>query len=84
MLDAGCGTATIHVNGIAENEVVPDIDRGAVSLGHVTAHNLVDTVLGISPNGSPPEQGCYAVEILEAAYRSAAENGRTVTILELY
>jgi len=84
MLDAGCGTATIHVNGNAENEVVLDIDRGAVSLGHVTAHNLVDTVLGISPNGSPPEQGCYAVEILEAAYRSAAENGRTVTILELY
>ena len=84
VVDAGAGTATIHTNGSLENEVVYDIDRHGVPLGHVTAHNLVDVVLGLAPNGSPPEEGWHAVELLEAAYRSAADKGRAVTVSELY
>lgn len=84
MLDAAARTATIHTNGLHENEVVHDIDREGVSLGHVTAHNLVDVTLGLAPNGSPPEEGWLAVELLEASYRSAADNGRSVPVSELY
>jgi hypothetical protein len=35
-------------------------------------------------NKSPAEAGWYAVELLDAAYRSAAQNGAAVTRGELY
>jgi predicted dehydrogenase len=45
-----------------------------------TARNLVDVVLGRAPNGSPGEVGLRTVELLEAAYRSAAQGGAPVAV----
>ena len=49
-----------------------------------TARNLVDLINGTAPNGSPGEVGWRAVEILDAAYRSAADDGASVAITSLY
>ncbi|MCR4330808.1 MAG: Gfo/Idh/MocA family oxidoreductase [Patescibacteria group bacterium] len=38
------------------------------------ANNLVEAVLGTSPNGSPAELGLFAMEIIEAACKSAQSN----------
>ena len=50
----------------------------------VTANNLVDVVLGRAENGSPGTVGARVVEMLEAAYRSAADGGRPISVSELY
>jgi predicted dehydrogenase len=47
-------------------------------------HNFVDLILGRAENGSPGEVGWRTVELLEAAYRSAARNGAGVQVSELY
>ncbi|MCP4164763.1 MAG: Gfo/Idh/MocA family oxidoreductase [Chloroflexi bacterium] len=52
--------------------------------GKEPVNNLVDVVLGRGSNRSPGEVGWRATEWLDAAYRSAAEDGRTVYIKELY
>ena len=48
-----------------------------------TAKNLTDVILGQAENGSPGELGARVVEILDAAYRSAAANGNAIRIDEL-
>ncbi len=47
-------------------------------------HNFVNVILGREENGSPGENGVRVVEVLDAAYRSAKEDGRGVFIEELY
>jgi predicted dehydrogenase len=47
------------------------------------ANNLVDVILGRAENLSPAEVGVRVVELLDAAYRSAAEGGRSVRIADL-
>lgn len=47
------------------------------------ANNLVDVILGRGQNGSPAEVGVRVVEILDAAYRSAASGGAPVKIDDL-
>jgi predicted dehydrogenase len=49
-----------------------------------TTRNFIDVVLGRAPNGSPGEVGWRTVELLDAAYRSAAAGGAGVDIAELY
>ena len=49
-----------------------------------TATNLVDVISGKGPNGSPAEYGWWTVELLDAAYRSAALNGQSVSVESLY
>jgi predicted dehydrogenase len=49
-----------------------------------TSQNLVDVVLGQASNGSPVEAGWRTVELLDAAYRSAAADGARVLISDLY
>lgn len=49
-----------------------------------TADNLVDVIRGAAANGAPGEVGWRAVELLDAAYRSAARGGLPVSIDELY
>ena len=49
-----------------------------------TSKNLVDVVLGRAANGSPGEIGLRAVELLDAAYRSAGKGGVSVKISSLY
>lgn len=47
-------------------------------------NNLVDIILGRGANASPAEAGWRAVEVLDAAYRSAARGGEAVWTEELY
>ena len=49
-----------------------------------TAHNLVEVILGAAANGSPAEDGWRTVELLDAAYRSAARQGQPVWVKDLY
>ena len=46
--------------------------------------NLVDVILGDAPNGCGAEVGWRAVELLDAAYRSAAQDGSFVEVQSLY
>ena len=46
--------------------------------------NLVDVILNGAANGSPAEAGWRSVELLDAAYRSAQQDGAAVTIESLY
>jgi predicted dehydrogenase len=48
-----------------------------------TSANLVDVVLGRAPNGSPAAKAQRVVELLDAAYRSAAQDGAPVNVDEL-
>jgi predicted dehydrogenase len=48
------------------------------------ANNLVKVINGIGANESPGEIGWYAVELLDAAYRSAAADGKLVRVQSLY
>ena len=47
-------------------------------------NDLVDVILGRAVNGSGAEVGWRTVELLDAAYRSAAGDGHAVTIESLY
>lgn len=81
-LDGRAGTAVIH-RTVGEPETVRDHERDE-PLSYVTAHNLVDVITGNAKNGSTAEVGWRAVELLDAAYRSAAHQGHPITIEELY
>jgi len=48
------------------------------------ANNLVEVVNGTGKNGSPGEIGWYTVELLDAAYRSAAADGKRISVKSLY
>ncbi len=49
-----------------------------------TSANLVDVCLGRAPNGSPASIALASVELLDAAYRSAAADGAPVSVSDLY
>jgi predicted dehydrogenase len=49
-----------------------------------TTRNLIQVVLGREENGSPAEVGWRTVELLDAAYRSAKEDGKGVYVRDLY
>jgi predicted dehydrogenase len=48
-----------------------------------TSANLVDVILHRAANGSPAMVGARVVQVLDAAYQSAAEQGRAISIAEL-
>lgn len=48
-----------------------------------TSRNLVDVILGKAANGSPGNIAARVVEVLDAAYRSAKQDGRTVAVRDL-
>lgn len=48
-----------------------------------TGKNLVDVILGKAPNGSPGIVGERVVQMLDAAYRSAKQNGNIVAVADL-
>lgn len=50
---------------------------------HAPANNLIDICLGRGVNGSPADVGVRVVELLDAAYRSAADGGRPVRVADL-
>ena len=85
LVDAMSGTCSIFYNDGSSEEFneVPPARRYPLE---ATSRHLVDLVLGEIPstcNASPGEIGVRTVELLEAAYRAAAEQ-RVVTIDELY
>jgi len=51
---------------------------------HMPSTNLVQVVRGEAANGSPAEVGWRTVEFLDAAYRSAAQEGQPVDVASLY
>jgi predicted dehydrogenase len=48
-----------------------------------TSANLVDVILGRGENGSPGAMGAKVVELLEAAYISAANKGLPVNVADI-
>ena len=48
------------------------------------ANNLVEVIQGQAENGSPAEVGWRAVETLDAAYRSASQEGQPISTIQLY
>jgi predicted dehydrogenase len=80
-LDMVAERATIHRQG------QPAEDFGKEGVGHDrrnTVNNLVDVILGRAANGSPAEIGWRTVELLDAAYRSAKQDGQATFIDTLY
>jgi predicted dehydrogenase len=80
-MDGALHQATIHR---------PDTDVERLSyqpegfLGHITSHHFVDLLLGKVQDPTSAESGVRAVELLEAAYRSAAQHGNVIKVKELY
>ncbi len=81
-LDVTSGTLVIRREEGPEERLGPQ--EGAIEARFTTTRNLVDIICGLAPNGSPGEAGWRAVEILDAAYRSAGAEGVPVAIAALY
>ena len=83
-------TGTVHFEDGSEEDLSPGKDA-EVGYGEFTAYpahlpceNLVDIILERGPNLSPGVYGWRSVELLDAAYQSAAQDGRVVTVDSLY
>ena len=85
LLDAVNGRLTIkRHDGSSESDLLDDQPSDITYPRFDTSANLVDVCLGRAANGAPGEVGLRSVELLDAAYRSAADGARPVTIAELY
>lgn len=73
-------TTLCRVNG--ERTVLPPGNGADLSTAPI--RNLVGVALGLEEPAFPAEVGWRAVELLDAAYRSAESDGRAVHIHELY
>ncbi len=82
-LDLVRNSGLIRGPGEARRELAPLAEAQAYPR-FAPAHNLVEVALGRAANGSPPEAGLRSVELLDAAYRSAARDGEAVTVASLY
>jgi predicted dehydrogenase len=78
------GTASIHGPDSGREELPPLPDAEESYPRFATANNLVDVVLGRAENSSPAQVGWRTVELLDAAYRSAAKGGEAIAIESLY
>jgi predicted dehydrogenase len=83
-IDDVLGVAAIHGEKIGSEHFAPTTNKLAAADRFASTNNLIDRILGRAPNEAPGEIGWRAVEVLDAAYRSAAEAGRPVLIEELY
>ncbi|HEX9117411.1 MAG TPA: Gfo/Idh/MocA family oxidoreductase [Anaerolineae bacterium] len=82
MLDQATGTLFVRRHDNSEETFGP-LDPDDTYPRFATSANLVDVILGRGENRSPAEVGVKVVELLEAAYRSAADDGRVVSIDEV-
>lgn len=82
-LDSTAGTASITHSDHRVETLAP-LSGDDIYPMWATASNLVDVITGDAANGSPAEIGWRTVELLDAAYRSAANNGHPVDVEELY
>ncbi len=82
LLDAVQGDLTIRRrDGSTEHDRLPADDAYP---RFATAANLVDVCRGAAANGSPAAVGLRSVEMLDAAYRSAASRGAMIDVGSLY
>jgi predicted dehydrogenase len=81
LLDMSRGTLTIRRHG-GETEEMGPLAPDARYPRFATARNLVDVILGRDENRSPGEVGLRCVELLDAAYQSAAKDGAPVAVEE--
>jgi len=83
-LDLVTNTTVIHRKD-QEPEQLPLLsDPDAAYPRFATAQNLADVVLGRTKPGSDGVVGWRTVELLDAAYRSAAQDGAAVLVSDLY
>ena len=68
----------------ADGSDIPLGEHPAPNMRVVTTHNLIDVILGRADVGAPGDIGWRTVELLDAAYRSAAQDGCGVTVDSLY
>jgi predicted dehydrogenase len=83
-MDVAAGTTTIRGAEGLHEKLAPRSEQERADDRFATATNLVDVVLGTAPNGSSGDIGWRAVELLDAAYRSAGNDGAAVRIESLY
>ncbi|MCY3903078.1 MAG: Gfo/Idh/MocA family oxidoreductase [Caldilineaceae bacterium] len=82
-VNIGQESCTIYYeDGSAEE--LPPLAAGQSYQASAPVDNLVDVIVRGAPNMSPPETGWRTVELLDAAYRSAADRGRRVSVGSLY
>ncbi|MBX3051864.1 MAG: Gfo/Idh/MocA family oxidoreductase [Caldilineaceae bacterium] len=81
-IDEAAGTARVQSGGALEELALTDENRNYYR--HATTNNFVDIILGRAENHVSGEIGWRAVELLDAAYRSAANNGAAVDVTSLY
>ncbi|HLK55358.1 MAG TPA: Gfo/Idh/MocA family oxidoreductase [Chthonomonadaceae bacterium] len=91
-LHIGCTNGTVEMDVFAgttfiktahgEREALPPAEEPDLRFAPV--RNLVRAARGLESSQSPAEVGWHAVELLDAAYRSASTEGRPVAVEELY
>lgn len=81
-LDEVAGTVRIRHGESVHEEGLTDENRHYYR--HATTNNFVETILGRAENHVSGEIGWRAVEMLDAAYRSAAADGAVVEVADLY
>lgn len=82
-IDIVTGEAMIYRRGQPPAAIEPVVSERAYRHS-APAHNLVEIILGQAANHSPATVGWRVVELLDAAYRSARQDGHSVTREELY
>ena len=82
--EAFTGKVLIHAHNGESEAIEPQDDHTKLHPSHKTSANLVDVILGNAENGSTGELGWRVVELLDAAYRSAALHGQSISIDDLY
>lgn len=83
-IDVVSKVATIQGTTIESENFTATADSPNDDTRFASTNNLVERILGRAKNGAPGEVGWHAVEVLDAAYRSAAQAGRAVLIEDLY
>ncbi len=83
-LDMAAGMLAIRGRDIADETWDAPAAADRQNERFATARNLIEVILGRATNGSPAAIGWRSVEILDAAYRSAATDGQGVTVASLY
>ena len=82
-IDVTSGACTIYRRGQKPELVEPAVGERDYRRS-APAHNLIDLILGRRQNECPGTVGWQTVELLDAAYRSAQQNGLAVDRRTLY
>ena len=83
-MEATAGTTTIS-HPDRSIETLPSLQgENQIYPANMPVTNLIEVIQGTAANGSPPEIGWRTVELLDAAYQSAAMAGQAVDVEALY